>query len=151
MKNLVKAITLITGTLYASTATLAADISISDGRARAVPPTANISAAFMNVTNNAASDLAMISAESSVAQSVELHTNTMTDGKMKMRRVDQIELPANQTTKLEPGGLHIMLIGLKQPLVAGETVDLKIGFNDGSEQSLELPIEKMMPMMKKMH
>lgn len=142
---------LATALLLSASLANAADLSFSDARARAVPPTADISAAFMTVTNNADSDVAMVSAESTIAETVELHTNSMVDGKMKMRRVNQIELAANSEVQLKPGGLHLMLIGLKKPLVVGETVDLKINLSDGTSEQLELPIVHIQPMMKKMN
>lgn len=142
---------LIPALLLSASLTQAADLRIEDAMARAVPPTAKMSAAFMTLTNNADTDLAVISAESSVAKAVELHNNTMTDGKMKMRQVNQIDLPANQTTELKPGGQHVMLIGLKRALVEGETIDLKLNFSDGSSESMEIPIQKIKPMMQHKH
>lgn len=137
--------------LLSASLTQAADLNIEDAMARAVPPTAKMSAAFMTLTNNADTDLAVVSAESSVAKAVELHNNTMTDGKMKMRQVNQIDLPANQTTELKPGGQHVMLIGLNRALVEGETIDLKLNFSDGSSESMEIPIQQIKPMMQHKH
>jgi copper(I)-binding protein len=137
--------------LLSASLTQAADLKIEDAMARAVPPTAKMSAAFMTLTNNADTDLAVVSAESSVAKAVELHNNTMTDGKMKMRQVNQIDLPANQTTELKPGGQHVMLIGLTRALVEGETIDLKLNFSDGSSESMEIPIQQIKPMMQHKH
>lgn len=137
--------------LMSASLTQAADLTINDAMARAVPPTAKISAAFMTLINNANTDLAVVSAESSVAEAVELHNNTMTDGKMKMRQVNQIDLPAKQTTELKPGGLHVMLIGLNKALVEGETIDLTLNFSDGSSEALEIPIQPIKPMMQKKH
>lgn len=137
--------------LLSASLTQAADLNIEDAMARAVPPTAKMSATFMTLTNNADTDLAVIGAESSVAKAVELHNNTMTDGKMKMRQVNQIDLPANQTTELKPGGLHVMLIGLNRALVEGETIDLKLNFSDGSSKSMEIPIQQIKPMMQHKH
>jgi len=142
---------LATALLLSASLANAADLSFSDARARAVPPTADISAAFMAVTNNADSAVAMVSAESSIAETVELHTNSMVDGKMKMRRIAQIDIDANAKVELKPGGLHVMFIGLKKPLVMGETVDLKINLSDGTSQELQLPIVHIEPMMKKMN
>jgi copper(I)-binding protein len=142
---------LIPALLMSTSLTQAADLTIDSAMARAVPPTAKMSAAFMTLTNNANTDLAVLSAESSVAKAVELHNNTMSDGKMKMRQVNQIDLPANQTTELKPGGLHVMLIGLNKALVEGETIDLTLNFSDGSSEALEIPIQQIKPMMQKMH
>jgi len=142
---------LIPALLLSASITQAADLKIEDAMARAVPPTAKMSAAFMTLTNNADTDLAVVSAESSVAKAVELHNNTMTDGKMKMRQVNQIDLPANQTTELKPGGQHVMLIGLNKALVEGETIDLTLNFSDGSSETMEIPIQQIKPMMQHKH
>lgn len=141
---------LATALLLSASFVHAADISISDARVRAVPPGANISAAFMNVKNNAATDLAILSAESTVAQSVELHSNSMVDGKMKMRRIDQLELAGNSEVSLQPGGLHIMLIGLKRTLAEGETIELKLNLSDNTSEVLQIPVVHIEPGMKKM-
>lgn len=142
---------LATALLLSTSLVQAADLSFSDARARAVPPGAEISAAFMNVMNNSNSEVAMLSAESSVAQNVELHSNTMDGGKMKMRRVDQIALQGNTKVALEPGGLHIMFIGLNRSLAEGDTVDLTINLSDGTSESLEIPVVHIQPGMKKMN
>lgn len=139
---------LLPALILTSSFTQAADLSITEARVRAVPPTAKISAAFMNIENRGADAVSMISATSSIAESVELHTNNMTDGKMTMRQVEQIELAGKQMTELAPGGLHIMLIGLKKPLKEGEMVDLSIKLSDGTTELFELPIQQIMPHMK---
>lgn len=121
-------------------------ISVKDPYARAVPPGQPNSAVFMAISNDGADDRALLSAASGVADVVELHTHLMEDGMMKMRRVDQIDLPAGETITLAPGGLHVMLIGLKQQLQPGDDVPLTLTLDDGSELSLTAPVRKVMPM-----
>jgi copper(I)-binding protein len=60
--------------------------------------------------------------------------------------VDQIDLPAGEMVTLAPGGLHVMLIGLKQQLQPGDDVPLTLTLDDGSELSLTAPVRKVMPM-----
>ena len=121
-------------------------VSVNDPYARAVPPGQPNSAAFMQLSNAGAGDRALVSATSDVSEVVELHTHRMEDGMMKMRRVDQIELPAGETVTLAPGGLHLMLIGLKQQLTPGDDVSLTLTLDDGSELSLTAPVRKVAPM-----
>ena len=121
-------------------------ISVKDPYARAVPPGQPNSAVFMQISNDGADDRALLSAASGVADVVELHTHLMEDGMMKMRRVDQIDLPAGEMVTLAPGGLHVMLIGLKQQLQPGDDVPLTLTLDDGSELSLTAPVRKVMPM-----
>ena len=141
---------LATALLISASLAQEADMSFDEVRVRAVPPGANISAVFMNVKNNTSTDLAIVSVDSSVADSVELHNNSTEDGKMKMRRIDQIKLNANSEIKLKPGGLHIMLIGLKRPLVEGDKIDLRVNLSDATSQSLEVPVVNIRPTMNKM-
>jgi hypothetical protein len=122
----------------------ASDISIQNAYARAVPPGQPNSAAFMTITNDGEQERDLVAAASDVAEVVELHTHTMDDGVMRMRQIERIALPAGETVTLEPGGLHVMLIGLTRDLKAGDSLTLTLGFDDGSEQSLTLPVKQIM-------
>lgn len=122
----------------------AADVSIEQPFARATPPGQPNSAAFMQLSNKGEAT-ALVAAHSSVANVVELHTHIHDEGVMRMRKIEQIELPAGATTLLEPGGLHVMLIDLKQPLQDGSRIDLTLEYADGSMQQIEIPVQMAMP------
>ncbi|MEA3639342.1 MAG: copper chaperone PCu(A)C [Lamprobacter sp.] len=120
-------------------------IAIADAYARAVPPGQPNSAAFMTLTNAGEQDRALITGESDAAEVVELHRHRMEDGMMRMRQVEQIALPAGETVTLAPGGLHVMLIGLTKTLAPGDQIELTLGFDDGSLQTLNLPVRRIDP------
>ncbi|MBK1703394.1 copper chaperone PCu(A)C [Halochromatium glycolicum] len=124
-------------------ATPATEIEVQDAYVRAVPPGQPNSAAFMHLTNTSNRDRALVIGETDAAEVVELHTHKMEDGMMRMRQLEQIELPAGETVKLQPGGLHVMLIGLTEDLRAGDSIELHLGFDDGSRQSLTLPVKRV--------
>lgn len=127
----------------------AADVlMISDPFVRAVPPGQKNSASFMTINNPSDQDFSVVKASSSVADVVELHTHTKVDGVMQMRQVPQIDVKAKQTTALKPGGLHVMLIGLKQDLKEGEQVTVELTFNDDSTQSITMPVKMIAMKMK---
>jgi copper(I)-binding protein len=130
--------------------TTADGITISDPYVRAVPPGQPNSASFMTVTNAGGSDHALVGGSSPAAKVVELHTHTMEGGMMRMRQVEKIDLPAGKEVTLKPGGLHVMLIGLKQNLTPGENVPLTLKFEDGSELTVDAPVRKLQMKMKKM-
>ncbi len=134
-----------------SVSLMASNIEIKDAYARATPPVLPNSAAFLSVTNNTNSDIALVEAQSSAASVVELHTHDMKDGVMKMYKVPEVPVKANSTTTLKPGGYHVMLIGLKEkPLKVGQTIDLTLVFSNGEKISLKAPIKTVMGgMMKK--
>ena len=60
---------------------------------------------------------------------------------MRMRQVEAIEVPAGQRVELKPGGLHLMLMGLKQALPAGTRLPLKLRFERAGEVQVELAVE----------
>ncbi len=130
---------------------LAETIEVQDAYVRAVPPGQSNSAAFMRITNHDDKERALLAGASDKAEVVELHTHGMKDGMMQMRQLEQIDLPAGETVTLEPGGLHVMLIGLAETLAPGDQVELTLGFDDGAEQTLSLPVKRIEPRTMPMH
>jgi copper(I)-binding protein len=147
MKNLPSSILLVLTLLApACLAGGAADrISVSDPYARAVPPGQTNSALFMTLTNASGEGHSLVAAESPVAEAVELHNHIMDGGMMRMRRVEYIDLEPGETVALEPGGLHLMLIGLSRQLQPGQQVDLTLVFGDGSRARLQAPVRRVTP------
>jgi copper(I)-binding protein len=83
----------------------------------------------------------LVSASAEVAASVELHEMKLEGDVMKMRQVDGIELGGGLTTELKPGGFHVMLVGLKGPLVEGASFPMKLKFEKAGEVTVEVKIE----------
>jgi len=134
---------LIALTFVLSFSAQANEIQIHNGYVRAVPPSTPVTAAFMEIHNPSSEARALISASSPAAKAVELHTHTQVEGVMQMRQVDKIDLAAKSTTHLQPGGLHIMLIGLKAPLKTDAKVLVSLKLDDGSLIELNLPVRKV--------
>ena len=67
---------------------------------------------------------------------------------MQMRQVEKIDIPAGSATKLEPGGLHVMLIGLVQDLKPGDEVSITLTFEDGSKTTIVAPVRNLQMQMK---
>ncbi len=86
------------------------------------------------------SDMALVAAASPVAKVVEIHEMKQEGGVMKMNAVDRVALPAGKTVELRPGGFHVMLMDLAQPLKEGDTVPLTLTFEDkaGKKQTVEV-------------
>lgn len=137
MKNLVLASILATFAPFAL-----ADVTINEPWARATVPGQPVGAVYMKVSSSNAVRLVDIQAD--VAKDVQVHTMKMENGVMKMRDHGELEVPAGQTVALTPGGVHLMLMGLKKPLVAGETVTVKMTFQDAkntkSTSTVTVPI-----------
>jgi len=130
----------------------AKDISISNPVVREVPPNAMATGSFMTFKNNSAKKITLIKASSNAANRVELHTHKNENGMMRMRQVPNIIIPANGETKLQLGGLHIMLMDLQQSIQKGQTISITLTFEDGSEKTIGVPVKSMMmPKMDHSH
>jgi copper(I)-binding protein len=123
----------------------AADVTVSDAYARAMPTAGLNSAAFMMLHNNSDESIELIGAQSDVAKHVELHTHTHVDGVMQMRKVDGITLPAKGMAMLKPGDNHVMLIDLNAPLAEGDQIELTLKWSDNTQQTLSVPVKFAMP------
>ncbi len=134
--------------LLSSSNLWAASVTVEDAYVRSMPPTQTVTGAFMVFKNTTGSDRAVVSAESDVSDKVELHTHLHEDGVMKMRQVEKIDVPAGGETVLKPGGLHVMLIGLKQPLNLGQMVDIKFNIDDGTSMQIQAEVKTVMGGMK---
>ncbi|GAB4365407.1 MAG: hypothetical protein Kow00114_22630 [Kiloniellaceae bacterium] len=113
--------------------------------ARASAGPARNSAAFMTIHNAGDADR-LLAAAADVSERVELHTHMMEGNVMKMRQVEAIEVPANGTAELQPGGFHVMLIGLKAPLKEGESFPLTLTFEKAGTITLDIAVEAITSM-----
>jgi copper(I)-binding protein len=129
-------VALFAGTAAAQTG----GIEVKNAWARGTPAGAENGAAYLTLQSPTADRLTGISTP--VAKKAELHTMSMDGGVMKMRGLDGIDLPAGQPLMLKPGGMHIMLFGLNQPLRAGETFPLTLQFASGGKREVQVEIEK---------
>jgi copper(I)-binding protein len=90
-------------------------------------------AIYFIVVNTGPTPDTLIKASSNVAKMVELHQTRMEGGVMRMDHVPHIEVPAEGSTELKPGGLHLMVMGLKRDLKPGDTVNVTLQFEPGGE------------------
>jgi len=139
---------LITLVLLSLSTLLASNIKINDAYARATPPGLPNSAAFMSISNDTTANVHILKATSSIAKFVELHTHDMKNGVMKMYQVPKITIPKKGKVVLQPGGFHIMLIGLYKPLKKGETITLTLELSNGEAKTITAPIKSVMSGMK---
>lgn len=120
----------------------AGGLKIEHPWSRATAAGTSVGGGFMVIVNSGKAD-ALVGASSPVAARVEMHSSSMEGGMMKMRQLQRVELPAGGTVRFEPGALHLMLIGLKQPLAEGSKVPLTLRFAVAGEQRVELKVESL--------
>lgn len=118
----------------------AAETTVANAWVRGTVPKQQASGAFMQITS--AQGGRLVAAASPVAGVSEIHEMKMDGGVMKMGAVPALELPAGQMVELKPGGYHVMLMGLKQQLKAGDQVPLTLTIEgrDGKKETLQLSL-----------
>jgi copper(I)-binding protein len=118
-----------------------AEVSVTEAWVRGTVPGQKSTGAFMQLKSS--TDVALIGAASSAAKIVEVHEMSMTAGVMKMRAVEKLPLPAGKAVDLKPGGYHVMLMDLAQPLKEGDRVPVTLTFvdKDGRKTTQEVVAE----------
>jgi len=120
-------------------------ITVSKPWARTSPMEATNGAVYLTIKNTGTKDNALVSASvpESVAMEAQLHeTKTGSGGTMQMSEVSQITLGGKSTTKLEPGGYHIMLMQLAKPLKTGSKIKVTLEFESGPKQTMQAVVKK---------
>ena len=140
MKRLISLIALSAAAM-AAVAQAPAVITVSQAWVRATVAEQQSTGAFMTLRASSASRL--VAVQSRAATSVEMHEMAMDGDVMHMRAMPTVALPAGAEVAFKPGSYHLMLMGLKKPLKAGEVVPLTLVFEsaDGSKQRQELDVQ----------
>ena len=115
-------------------------LKIVDPYARATPPGARTGGAYLTIENHGRDNDQLVRAASPVADSTELHTMRMEGEVMRMRAVTAIGIPAGAKMALTPGGYHVMFVGLRKPLVAGERIPLALTFQKAGTIDVEVTV-----------
>ncbi|MGF1473967.1 MAG: copper chaperone PCu(A)C [Geminicoccaceae bacterium] len=138
---LVGALTALTLIPPSSQAGEAGDLTIQDPWARETTANAQAGGAYFTIENSGSDPDRLTGAEAGIAERVELHTHEITDGVARMVSIDVIDVPGGDQVELAPGGLHIMLIGLNDPLVEGETFPLSLVFERAGTVEIEVAVK----------
>jgi len=116
----------------------AAQTQVTEAWVRGTVAQQSATGAFMQLQSAKGGKL--VAASSPVAGMVELHSMSMEGTTMRMRAVPAVELPAGRSVELKPGGLHVMLMDLKNPLKAGDKVPLTLTIENtgGQRETLQV-------------
>ena len=133
------AIVIAGGGLHAQTSN---SISIEKPFSRATPGGAQVGAGYMTITNKGAAADRLMAAASPAAGQVQIHEMSMDGGIMKMRELASgLTIGAGKTVALAPGGYHLMLMGLKAPLKAGDKVPVTLTFEKAGKVDVSLDVQ----------
>jgi copper(I)-binding protein len=125
--------------LTLSTAAWADSVKVENAWVRATAPGQKVAAGFLELTADA--DMKLVGGRSPVSNTLELHTMKMEGGVMQMRQIPEIALPKGKTVRLQPGGLHVMFIGLKQPIKEGDEVPVTLSVKNATGQEQQIQVQ----------
>lgn len=127
----------------ASTAESAMAVSVTNAWARATPPGMSMGAAYLTITNRSRSADVLLGASSPLAGGVEIHRTKLEGGVSRMRPAGEIAIAPGATVQIEPGGLHMMLVGLNGPLLEGRSLPLKLKFRNAGSITVQVAIRPL--------
>ncbi|WP_243634446.1 copper chaperone PCu(A)C [Roseicella frigidaeris] len=123
----------------AARAQQAGDLRIAEPWTRAAGQSGT-GAGFLTIANQGGAADRLIGASTPAARVTEIHTHVREGDVLRMRPVAAVEIPAGQTVTLQPGGFHLMLIGLLAPLIQGQTVPVTLRFERAGEVQVTLAV-----------
>ncbi len=116
------------------------DISVH-GWARETAPGQSVAAAYLTIDNRGSGGDRLVEVSSPAARQSSLHSTVTENGIARMRAIDGgLAIPARGTIALEPGGDHVMLVGLGQPLVRGDSIALRLRFETSGERHVTVEV-----------
>jgi copper(I)-binding protein len=110
---------------------------------RSTPAGMSMGVAYLSITNKGTEAEVLTGASSPNAASVQFHQTTISEGMARMRPLTEITVAPGATVRIEPGGLHLMLIDLKTPLAAGTRVPLTLEFRRAGSITVQLVIQAL--------
>lgn len=117
----------------------ASGVMVTNAFARAsATPAAAAGAAYVSLMNHADEGDRLVSVSTPVAAMAHLHKSETVDGVMKMEPVEGLELPGHGKLEMKPGGYHIMMMGLKQPLKQGEEIAVTLHFEKAGDVTVQV-------------
>jgi hypothetical protein len=120
----------------------AGSLKISAAWALATPKGASVGGGYMTITNTGSAPDRLVGGSTDIAKSFEVHEMSMQNGVMRMRPVEGgIEIKPGQTVTLDPGGYHIMIMGLKEPLTQGSHFKATLEFAKAGKVDVDFTVE----------
>jgi copper(I)-binding protein len=108
--------------------------------ARPTAPVASVGAVYFSLTNTGGAADRLLSIATPIAKQVQIHEIRTVQGSMQMRPLEALDCPPGATIRSEPGVLHVMLLGLQHPLVAGSEFPMTLRFRDAGELTVQVAV-----------
>ena len=115
-------------------------IEIRDAWIRSAPQGGNSALYF--VIHNYSADDELVGVSTEIADAAEIHESSMVDDVMQMRMLESVPLVSGEDVEFAPGGLHVMLVGLKEEAKVGDMVDIVLHFKNSEDIRLQVPVRE---------
>lgn len=116
-------------------------ISVESAWLRTPPAGLDKTAGYFQLNNRSGNDKTLVGAASEQIRTIEMHTTTVNGDMMRMRRLKTISIPAGETIRFEPGGMHLMIFGLR----TSEAISITFQFEDGTAQTAPFVLRDSSP------
>ena len=118
-----------------------AGISVFDGYLRATPPNATVSAGYLTIHNSGKDDIRLTAVNASFAKKAAVHEIKMSRGVMTMSEKEGgVRVPTGEMVNLAPGDLHLMFMGLREPLTKGDAHIVTLSFSSCGTTDILMPV-----------
>ncbi len=126
----------------AAPAAFADGLTVTEAWSRSTPPVAQVGVIYFTLKNDTKKSDRLLKLSTPVAGTVEVHRTEVLDGIARMREVAVLHVDAGQTVEFKPGGMHVMLIGLRKPLVAGTRYELDLLFEVAGPRKVTVQVRE---------
>lgn len=120
-----------------------AEIQVADPWVQAAPPSAKVLAAYLEIKNNGEKPQTLSGISSPAFGQVEIHRTTTRGNIARMEHLKELVIPPHSSVAIKPGGMHLMLMGGKNPLRAGDQVPMTLIFKSGAEVAISAAVRSM--------
>ncbi|MDF1761963.1 MAG: copper chaperone PCu(A)C [Oleibacter sp.] len=117
-------VTMLMATVVSLTGCSKGSMTVENATVKAPFAERAVSVGYVDITNTTKETRALVSVNAPWAGVIQIHTHDNTDGVMRMRRLENLPVPAGETVSMQPGGLHLMLFELTLPLPASLPMNL---------------------------
>jgi hypothetical protein len=124
----------------AALSAVAGELAVTNAWSRSTPPVAKVGVVYFTLRNDTKKPDRLLKLSTPVAEKVAVHRTEVLDGIARMREVAVLHVDAGQTLELKPGGTHVMLVGLKKPLIEGTSYELELRFEVAGARMIKVEV-----------
>ena len=133
---------LFAATLVAALPAWAAGLTVTNAWSRSTPPGVTVGVAYFTLKNDTSKSDRLLRISSPIAEKAQVHRTEVQGGIARMREVAVLHVDAGQELRFEPNGMHVMLMGLRKPLVEGQSFELDLVFEVAGARKVKVVVRK---------